>query len=210
PLDQGRGRVADGGRAGLRRQAQREVRPAAQGALGLAAAARGPGAGGAGRLLAARRQRPRPPRPAGGERAKAGPRPPAHPPGPTLIRRVPFDLSGLPPTPAEIDAFVQDRSPQALAKVVDRLLASPAFGERWGRHWLDVARYAESTGSARNVPYPHAWRYRDYVIDAFHHDKPYDQFLREQIAGDLLPFQSAEQRDRHSIAPGFLALGARS
>src|SRR5206468_3796521 len=75
----------------------------------------------------------------------------------------------------------------AFERLVDRLLASPAFGERWGRHWLDVARYGESTGSARNVPYPHAWRYRDYVIDAFNDDKPYDQFLREQIAGDLLP-----------------------
>ena len=79
------------------------------------------------------------------------------------------------------------RSPDAFAKVVDRLLASPQFGERWGRHWLDVARYGESTGPSRNIPYPHAWRYRDYVIDAFNADMPFDQFLREQIAGDLLP-----------------------
>ncbi len=85
----------------------------------------------------------------------------------TLIRRVTFDLTGLPPTPEEIDAFVADAGTGALERVVDRLLASPAYGERWGRHWLDVARYGESTGSSRNVPYPHAWRYRDYVIDAF-------------------------------------------
>src|SRR5206468_3609282 len=82
----------------------------------------------------------------------------------TLIRRVTFDLTGLPPTPDEMDAFVKDTSAGAFTKLVDRLLAAPAFGERWGRHWLDVARYGESTGSARNVPYPHAWRYRDYVI----------------------------------------------
>jgi len=93
--------------------------------------------------------------------------------------------------------------------VVDRLLASPAFGERWGRHWLDLARYGESTGSARNVPYPHAWRYRDYVLSAFNQDKPYDQFLREQIAGDLLPARSPGERDEHLIATGFLALGVR-
>ena len=105
----------------------------------------------------------------------------------TLIRRVTFDLTGLPPTTAEIDGFLADTSIDAFEKVVDRLLASPAFGERWGRHWLDVARYGESTGSSRNLPYPHAWRYRDYVIDAFNDDKPYDQFMREQIAGDLLP-----------------------
>jgi hypothetical protein len=130
----------------------------------------------------------------------------------TLIRRITFDLTGLPPTPAEIDAFVSESAakPQAaLEKVVDRLLASPAFGERWGRHWLDVARYGESTGSARNLPYPHAWRYRDYVLDAFTNDKPYDQFLREQIAGDLLPAKSPEEREQHLIATGFLALGVK-
>jgi hypothetical protein len=127
----------------------------------------------------------------------------------TLLRRVTFDLTGLPPTPAEIDAFLADGSPGAFATVVERLLASPAFGERWGRHWLDIARYGESTGSARNVPYPHAWRYRDYVIDAFNADKPFDRFLTEQVAGDLLPYQSQAQRDAHLVATGFLALGAR-
>jgi len=128
---------------------------------------------------------------------------------PTLLRRVTFDLTGLPPTPEEIEAFVNDGAPDAFVKVVDRLLASPAFGERWGRHWLDVARYGESTGSARNLPYPHAWRYRDYVIDAFNQDRPYDQFLREQIAGDLLPAATQRQRDQQLIATGFLALGVR-
>jgi hypothetical protein len=105
----------------------------------------------------------------------------------SLIRRVTFDLTGLPPTPQEIEEFLGDRASDAFAKVVDRLLASPAYGERWGRHWLDVARFGESTGSSRNLPFPHAWRYRNYVIEAFTHDKPYNTFLREQIAGDLLP-----------------------
>lgn len=126
-----------------------------------------------------------------------------------LLRRVTFDLTGLPPTPTQMDAFLSDHSPTAFEKVVDRLLASPAFGERWGRHWLDIARYGESTGSARNLPYPHAWRYRDYVIDAFNSDRSYDQFIREQIAGDLLPARSQEERDQQLIATGFLALGVR-
>lgn len=127
----------------------------------------------------------------------------------TWIRRVTFDLTGLPPSPAEVDAFLADTSLDAFEKVVDRLLASPAYGERWGRHWLDVTRYGESTGSSRNLPYPHAWRYRDYVIDAFNADVPYDQFIREQIAGDLLPADSQEERDRQRIATGFLALGVK-
>jgi hypothetical protein len=126
-----------------------------------------------------------------------------------LIRRVTFDLAGLPPSTSEIESFVGDSSGDALAKVVDRLLASPAFGERWGRHWLDVARYAESTGPSRNIPYPQAWRYRDYVIDAFNNDKPYNQFIREQVAGDLLPAGSPKERDEHLIATGFLALGVK-
>jgi hypothetical protein len=127
----------------------------------------------------------------------------------TLIRRLTFDLTGLPPAPAEIDVFGRDTSATAVEDLVDRLLASPGFGERWGRHWLDVARYAESTGPSRNIPYPHAWRYRDYVIDAFNRDMPYDQFLREQIAGDLLPSASEPESDRQRIATGFLALGVR-
>ena len=126
-----------------------------------------------------------------------------------MIRRTTFDLTGLPPTTAEIEAFVADRSETAFERLVDRLLASPSFGQRWGRHWLDVARYGESTGSARNLPYPHAWRYRDYVIDALNSDKPYDEFLREQIAGDLLPAATPEARVEHLIATGFLALGVK-
>ena len=126
-----------------------------------------------------------------------------------LLRRVTFDLTGLAPTPEETAAFEADTSNDAFSKVVDRLLASHAFGERWGRHWLDVARYAESTGSARNLPYPHAWRYRDYVISAFNNDKPYNQFVREQIAGDLLPAENDAQRNEQLIATGFLALGIK-
>jgi cytochrome c553 len=127
----------------------------------------------------------------------------------SLIRRATFDLTGLPPTPEEVVAFERDCAPGAFERVVDRLLASPAFGERWGRHWLDVARYGESTGSSRNLPYPHAWRYRDYVIDAFNRDKPFDRFVREQVAGDLLPAASARERQEQIIATGFLALGVK-
>jgi hypothetical protein len=128
----------------------------------------------------------------------------------TLIRRVYFDLIGLPPKLDDIEAFVKDKSPDAFAKVVDRLLASPQFGERWGRHWLDVARYAESSGKESNISYPHAWRYRDYVIESFNNDKPYDQFIREQVAGDLLPAKGDQQRADQQIATGYLALGAKS
>ena len=126
-----------------------------------------------------------------------------------LLRRVTFDLIGLPPTPAEIAAFLKDESPKAFETVVDRLLASRAFGERWGRHWLDVARYGESTGPSRNIPYPHAWKYRDYVIDAVNADVPFDRFVREQLAGDLLPAESNAERDRLLTATGFLALGVK-
>ena len=104
----------------------------------------------------------------------------------TLIRRASFDLIGLPPTPAETKAFLDDTSPRAFAKLVDRLLASPHYGERWGRHWLDLARYAESEGFKADETRPNAWRYRDYVIKAFNDDKPYDRFVQEQIAGDEL------------------------
>ena len=127
----------------------------------------------------------------------------------TLIRRVTFDLTGLPPTPEEIDAFVNDSSGSALAVVVDRLLASPRFGERWGRHWLDVVRYGESTGKERNIPYRYAWRYRNYVIDAFNADTPYDRFVVEQLAGDLLPSKNAAEHDKLLIATGFLAIGSK-
>ncbi|MGH9663141.1 MAG: DUF1549 and DUF1553 domain-containing protein [Bryobacteraceae bacterium] len=104
----------------------------------------------------------------------------------TLLRRVSLDLTGLPPTPAEVQSFLADTSPQAYAKVVDRLLASPRYGERWGRHWLDLARYADSEGFKSDETRPNIWRYRDYVIQSFNDDKPYDRFIREQIAGDEL------------------------
>ena len=126
-----------------------------------------------------------------------------------LLRRLYFDLVGLPPRPGEVDAFLADSSSAALAKTVDRLLASPQFGERWGRHWLDVARFAESTGKERNYTFPEAWRYRDWVIDALNADKPYDRFLREQVAGDLMPHSSPQERDQLIIATGFLALGPK-
>ena len=104
----------------------------------------------------------------------------------TLLRRVTFDLIGLPPTPEEVSEFLTDLAPDAFERVVDRLLASPRYGERWARHWLDVARYADSNGLDENLAYANAYRYRDYVVKAFRDDKPYDQFLVEQIAGDLL------------------------
>ena len=104
----------------------------------------------------------------------------------TLIRRATLDLTGLPPTPEEVQAFMATSPPDAFAKVVDRLLASPHYGERWGRHWLDLARYADSEGFKSDETRPNIWRYRDYVIDAFNHDKPYDRFIKEQIAGDEL------------------------
>jgi cytochrome c553 len=126
----------------------------------------------------------------------------------TLLRRVYFDLIGLPPTPDQLRDFLESDDPNAYVNVVDRLLDSPQFGERWGRHWLDVVRYAESTGRTRNFPYPFAWRYRDYVIHAFNQDLPFDQFVREQIAGDLQPADNNAQRDRQLIATGFLAIGA--
>lgn len=128
----------------------------------------------------------------------------------TLLRRVTFDLTGLPPTPEEVSAFYNDSSPEAFQKVVNRLLDSPQFGKKWGRHWLDVARYAESTGKEINLAYPHAWRYRDYVIEAFNSDKPYDQFLREQLAGDLLSAKDDAQRAEQLVATGFLTLGTKS
>jgi len=106
----------------------------------------------------------------------------------TLIRRATFDLTGLPPTPEEVDAFLKDKSARAFAKVVDRLLASPRYGERWGRHWLDVSRYSDDKlDSERDAPHPNAFRYRDWVIQAFNDDMPYDEFVKAQIAGDLLP-----------------------
>ncbi|MDA0296030.1 MAG: DUF1549 domain-containing protein, partial [Planctomycetota bacterium] len=126
------------------------------------------------------------------------------------LRRVTFDLTGLPPTPTELDEFDSDDSPLAKEIVVDRLLTTMAFGERWGRHWLDVARYAESSGKENNVAYPHAWRYRDWVINSFNEDLPYDQFLTSQLAGDLLSAEDDNEEARNLIATGYLALGTKS
>ena len=138
-----------------------------------------------------------------------------------LIRRATFDLIGVPPTAAEVSDFLADESPDAFARVVDRLLASPGYGQRWGRHWLDVARYADSNGLDENLAYASAYRYRDYVIAAFNRDKPFNRFVEEQIAGDLLPVNSQSDPNCDSncdsngdpfeglVATGFLCLGAK-
>ncbi|MBL8897095.1 MAG: PSD1 domain-containing protein [Planctomycetes bacterium] len=128
----------------------------------------------------------------------------------TLLRRASFDLLGLPPEPAEIDAFLADESADAWERAVERLLASPHYGERWGRRWLDLARYADSNGLDENLALAHAWRYRDYVVRAFQQDKPYDRFVMEQLAGDLLPPASEAQAHRDQLAAtGFLVLGPK-
>lgn len=130
-----------------------------------------------------------------------------------VLRRLSFDLVGLPPSPQQIKAFTQawERNPdQAIESVVDRLLASPQFGERWGRHWLDIVRYAESTGRGVNMTYPHAWRYRDYVIDSFNDDKPFNRFIHEQLAGDLLPVQTDREWADNLVATTFLAIGPKN
>ncbi|MFT5470216.1 MAG: hypothetical protein ACI8UO_005341 [Verrucomicrobiales bacterium] len=123
----------------------------------------------------------------------------------SLIRRATYDLTGLPPTPEEVDEFIADASPDAFAKVVDRLLTSPQYGVRWGRHWLDVVRYADTAGENTDRPLPHAWRYRNWVFDAFNRDLRYDDFVRMQLAGDLLAKDNAEG----IIATGYLALARR-
>jgi hypothetical protein len=132
----------------------------------------------------------------------------------TLIRRATFDLLGLPPTPDEIAAFESDESPAAFTKLIDRLLASPHYGERWGRHWLDVVRYADTAGETADFPVPDAWRYRNWVIAAFNRDKPYDRFVREQLAGDLLaqqlpPDAPPAQRQELLVATGYIAVARR-
>jgi hypothetical protein len=128
----------------------------------------------------------------------------------TLLRRATFDLIGLPPAPEDVDAFLADQSPDAFTKVIERLLASPHYGEHWGRKWLDVVRYADTAGENSDHPLPHAWRYRNWVINAFNDDKPYDEFIREQIAGDLLAADGPEDKfaDR-IIATGYLAIARR-
>jgi len=126
-----------------------------------------------------------------------------------LLRRLHYDLTGLPPTPAEVAAFLRDPSPAAYEAVVDDLLSRPAFGETWGRHWLDVVRYADSNGGDRNFTFYQAWRYRNSVIDSLNADRSYYDFLREQIAGDLLPWETEAQRRRQLIASTFLSLGPK-
>ena len=145
----------------------------------------------------------------------------------TLIRRATFDLTGLPPTSPEIEAFLSDDSPLAFATLVNRLLDSPAYGQRWGRHWLDVVRYADSNGLDENIAHGNAWRYRNYVIDALNADKPYDEFVMEQLAGDLIAKlenvieednaekgvsiseKDTARRRELLIATGFLSLGPK-
>ncbi|MCE9528108.1 MAG: DUF1549 domain-containing protein, partial [Planctomycetales bacterium] len=130
----------------------------------------------------------------------------------TLLRRLYFDLTGLPPTPEEASAFLKEESPDAWPRLIDRLLASPPYGERWGRHWMDVARYADTAGDNADYPVPEARLYRDYIIDAFNADKPYDQFVQEQLAGDLLAQAPGTSRERFAeltIATGFLGLSRR-
>jgi len=126
-----------------------------------------------------------------------------------LIRRATFDLTGLPPTPDEVEAFLKDAAPNAFEKVVDRLLASQQYGERWGRHWLDVVRYADTCGDNSDFPVPSAYKYRNYVIESFNKDKPYDQFVREQIAGDLLSAKNDAERNEHIVATGYIAISRR-
>ena len=127
-----------------------------------------------------------------------------------LARRVTYGLTGLPPAPEEVEAFLGDSRPDAYERLVDRLLASPAYGERWGRHWLDVVRYADTAGDNSDYPIPQAHLYRDYVIDAFNTDVPYDRFLHEQIAGDILAADGPrEDYARRVIATGFLAQAKR-
>src|SRR5439155_14990762 len=121
----------------------------------------------------------------------------------TLIRRVTYDLHGLPPSPEEIDAFVRDSSPTAWEKVVDRLLASPRYGEQWGHHWLDVVRFGESDGYEYDTHRPDAYRYRDYVVRSFNEDKPYDEFVKEQLAGDEMD----PKNETYLITSGFNRLG---
>ena len=130
-----------------------------------------------------------------------------------LLRRIYFDLIGLPPSPKEIQAYAAawKKDPKNAYRLeVNKLLASERFGERWGRHWLDIARFAESTGKDVNMTFPHAWRYRDYVIDSINADKPYDEFITEQIAGDLLPIKNDADWQENLIATGFLAIGPKN
>ena len=127
----------------------------------------------------------------------------------TLVRRAYLDLHGLPPTAAQITTFLQDEREDAWEKLIGELLESPRYGERWGRHWLDVARYADTNGMDEDIAHPSAWRYRDYVIAAFNEDKPFDQFIIEQLAGDLLPAKDLEEKRARTVGLGFLSVGPK-
>jgi mono/diheme cytochrome c family protein len=126
----------------------------------------------------------------------------------TLVRRAFLDLLGVPPTPDEVNAFVNDKSLDAWPKLIDKLLASPHYGERWARHWLDLVRYADSEGYEFDIDRPQAWRYRDYVVNSFNQDKPYDRFVKEQLAGDECTYTDPQEKADAMIATGFLRLGA--
>lgn len=126
-----------------------------------------------------------------------------------LVRRAYLDLHGLPPTSEQLTAFLEDKRPDAWQRLIDELLASPRYGERWARHWLDVARYADSNGMDEDIAHPEAYRYRDYVIRAFNEDKPFDSFIVEQLAGDLLPAEDLAQRRNQTVGLGFLSVGPK-
>jgi hypothetical protein len=127
----------------------------------------------------------------------------------TLVRRAYLDLHGLPPTNEQIKAFLEDKRPDAWARLIDSLLESPRYGERWGRHWLDVARYADTNGMDEDIAYTSAWRYRDYVINSFNQDKPFNTFIIEQLAGDLLPSENLTQKREQTTGVGFLSVGPK-
>ena len=127
----------------------------------------------------------------------------------TLIRRAYLDLHGLPPSIGQIEAFLKDERPDAWARLIDDLLKSPRYGERWGRHWLDVARYADTNGMDEDIAHPSAWRYRDYVIRSFNKDKPFDRFIVEQLAGDLVPAKDLAQKREQTVGLGFLSVGPK-
>ena len=128
----------------------------------------------------------------------------------TIVRRLYYDLIGLPPTPEQITNYISDSNPQKYIVLVDKLLSDKRFGEKWARHWLDVARYGDSTGKDQNIVYPYAWRYRDYVIESFNEDKPYSTFIIEQIAGDLLTHKDYNEYNKRLTATGFLAIGTKN
>ncbi len=126
-----------------------------------------------------------------------------------LVRRAYLDLLGIPPTTKQLNSYLENKNPNAWSKLIEQLLASPLYGERWGRHWLDVARYSDSNGMDENIAHPEAYRYRNYVINAFNQDKPFNQFIIEQIAGDLLPAENSDKKREQTIAAGFLSIGPK-